>query len=150
MKPYFQQTCFDFLKTPNETLITECDYYEYKTLPGDDEPKYHQFSNMCQVWRHDDVITMLKLRNNSGFNDGNRKSLLDNLPLVGMYRAHYFNNCVLHSNNFNNSTNERKFDTGLVSKFFWKIKIALLREIFVTNIRLEGQMLTSNNNCRIW
>lgn len=70
-----------------------------------------------------DVITMLKLRNNSGFNDGNRKSLLDNLPLVGMYRAHYFNNCVLHSNNFNNSTNERKFDTGLVSKFFEKSRL---------------------------
>ena len=49
MEPCFEQTCFDLLKTPNETLITECDYYEYKTLPGDEEPKYHQFSNMCQV-----------------------------------------------------------------------------------------------------
>lgn len=56
MEPYFEQTCFDLLKTPNETLITECDYYEYKTLPGDEEPKYHQFSNMCQVWRHHYVI----------------------------------------------------------------------------------------------
>lgn len=52
----FEQMCFDLLKTPNETLITECDYYEYKTLPGDEEPKYHQFSNMCQVWRHHDFI----------------------------------------------------------------------------------------------
>ena len=59
-------------------------------------------------------------KNNSGVNDGNRKGILDNIPLVGMYRAHYFNNCVLHSNNFNNSTNERKFDTGLVPKFFFE------------------------------
>ena len=72
---------------------------------------------MTSSWRDHYVIITSTLRINSGFNDGNRKSILDNLPLVGMYRAHYFNNCVLHSNNFNNSTNERKSDTGFVSKF---------------------------------
>ena len=85
---------------------------------------------MCQVWRHYDVITASKLRDNLGFNDGNRKSLLDNLPLVGMYRAYYFNNCVLHSNNFNNSTNERKFDAGLVPKFFGKSRLHFWKRIF--------------------
>ena len=58
-EPWFKQTCFELLKIPNETLITECDYYEYKTLPGDEEAKYHQFSNMCQVWRHHHVLAPL-------------------------------------------------------------------------------------------